>query len=156
MMFGTSPPPDPAELQMMNRNEGGGYDMAAYEQPMPRATAYGGIGFGLNGVGPMGPTAGMSMMGTPMGGGLGGMGMRGVGGMGGMGGIAGMGGMGGMGMPGMGAMGHPGMAGLAAMRPMGGMPGMGFVLVWLSSSFSSLVSLRSARTLSFAFSHNAC
>ena len=116
----------------------------AYQQPMPQATAYGGVGFGLSGMGPMGPSTGgaapggggmgmgmgpgmvggpgMSMMGSPMGGGP----MQAMPGMGPMAGL-GMGGIGGMaqmhmnplamrGMGGMGmGMGMPGM----------GMPGMG-------------------------------
>ncbi|CAD6567977.1 MAG: hypothetical protein TREMPRED_004145 [Tremellales sp. Tagirdzhanova-0007] len=62
-----------------------GHNMAAYEQPMNQATPYGGVGYGLSGVGAMGPMQGISMMGTPMGGGM--YGMRGMGGMG-MGGMA--------------------------------------------------------------------
>lgn len=45
------------------------YGMSAYQQPMPQPTSYGGIGFGLSGVDPMGLSSqnGMSMMGMPMG-----------------------------------------------------------------------------------------
>lgn len=111
--------------------------MRAYQQPMPQPTPYGGIGLGLSGVGPMGPSAGIagqSMMGTPMGTGgpfpgLGGMGMGGMG-MGGMG-MAGMGrgGMHGMGNMGMGGMSGMGMGQIGMDRGMmGGMtPGMGLV-----------------------------
>jgi len=133
MMFGTPPPQNPAEIQVMNTR--GGYDVSAYEQPMPQTTPYGGVGFGLSGVGPTGPSMGMSMMGTPMGGGMGGMGGMGrMGGMGiggmGMPGVAGMGGMCGgvgMGMGGrpMGGMGQRSEMGRMGMAQMGGMEQMG-------------------------------
>lgn len=91
---------------------GRGFDMSGYHQPGQPATAYGGVGFGLSGVGPMGSNlggGGMSMMGTPMGG-PNMMGMSGgVGGVGGMGGGPGALGMGlssrGMGTPAMPAAG---------------------------------------------------
>lgn len=70
-MFGMSPPLHPTALQSAVQSIGGQqqYDMSAYQQPMPQPTSYGGIGFGLGGVGPMGPSSqnGMSMMGMPMG-----------------------------------------------------------------------------------------
>lgn len=71
-MFGMSPPPlHPTALQSAVQSIGGQqqYDMSAYQQPMPQPTSYGGIGFGLSGVGPMRPSSqnGMSMMGMPMG-----------------------------------------------------------------------------------------
>ena len=151
-MFGASPTLDPMALHSMSRGGmdmgmgmgmGAGGGMQAYQQPMPQATAYGGVGFGLSGMSPMGPTTGgaapgmgmgmgpgqgMSMMGTPMGGGpmqampsmghMAGMGLGGIGGMAQMHmnplAMRGMGSMGGMGM-GMHGMGMPGM----------GMPGMG-------------------------------
>jgi hypothetical protein len=104
VMFGTSPTLHPAVMDTM---DGRGFDMFGYHQPGQPTTAYGGVGFGLSGVGPMcsnlGVGGGMSMMGTPMGG----PGMMGM--TGGMGGGAGAGasalGMGlssrGMGVPGM-------------------------------------------------------
>ncbi|KIR70834.1 hypothetical protein I310_05246 [Cryptococcus deuterogattii CA1014] len=70
-MFGMSPPLHPMALQSAVQSIGGQqqYGMSAYQQPMPQPTSYGGIGFGLSGVDPMGLSSqnGMSMMGMPMG-----------------------------------------------------------------------------------------
>ncbi|WVQ95320.1 hypothetical protein IAU59_002415 [Kwoniella sp. CBS 9459] len=147
-MFGTSPPLHPSALNAFGGRE---YDTmaAAYQQPMPQAqpTAYGGIGFGLSGVGSMGTQQGM------MAGGGGGTGeqafpaMRGIGGMGGMGTMGGMPGMGmGMGMgSGMG-MGMPGMG-------MGGMSGFGngLVLLLLYPLCPRLLMTRTATPLHLAY-----
>jgi hypothetical protein len=124
-MFGTSPPLHPSALQPM-AGRMGGFDAGAYEQPMPHATAYGGVGFGLSGIGPMGTNVmngGMSMMGTPMGAGTAMGGARAMGGA--MPGMAagGMGGMGAASMTGAGGMGM-------GMNSRGmGMPGMSAGLV---------------------------
>lgn len=70
-MFGMSPPLHPMAPQSVVQSIGGQqqYGMSAYQQPMPQPTSYGGIAFGLSGVGPMGLSSqnGMSMMGWPMG-----------------------------------------------------------------------------------------
>ncbi|ORX40826.1 hypothetical protein BD324DRAFT_647732 [Kockovaella imperatae] len=124
-MFGASPTLDPMTLQSMGRGGiGMGIQPQAYQQPLAQSTAYGGVGFGLSGMGPMGSTnsvgggtgmggIGMPMMGSPMGGMLAMPGM-GIGSMGGMSGLAG-------GMPGMGM--NP-MA-MRAMAMAGGGMGMG-------------------------------
>ncbi|WVQ86127.1 hypothetical protein IAT38_008295 [Cryptococcus sp. DSM 104549] len=96
-MFGMSPPVHPSALQAIGGRHQ--FNQPAYDQPTAQPTAYGGIGFGLSGLGGMpqsGQAQGMSMMGTPMGGGRAGPPMRGMGG--GMGAGMGMGGTGGMGM----------------------------------------------------------
>ncbi|WVF67754.1 hypothetical protein IAT40_002513 [Kwoniella sp. CBS 6097] len=123
-MFGTTPP---LHLSALKAIGGRGYDAmaAAYQQPMPhgQGTAYGDVGFGLSGMGPMGAQQGM------MAGGGGATGdqafpsMRGMGAMGPMGSMSGMQGMG-MGM----AMGSGMPMGMSGMG-MGGMSGFGNGLV---------------------------
>lgn len=70
-MFGMSPPLHPMALQSVVQSIGGQqqHGMSADQQPMPQPTTYGGIGFGLSDVGPMGLSSqnGMSMMDIPMG-----------------------------------------------------------------------------------------
>ncbi|OCF35881.1 hypothetical protein I317_07265 [Kwoniella heveanensis CBS 569] len=111
-MFGTSPPLHPSALHAIG---GRGYDAmaTAYQQPMPQVqpTAYGGVGFGLSGMGSMGFQQGMMAGGGGAAGEQAFPSVRGMGGMGTMSGIGVNPGMAmGMGMPGMG-MGMGGMSG---------------------------------------------
>ena len=143
-MYGTSPPPTAGDIQTMGYQGVNDMAMAPYQQPVnrqptQRPTPYGGIGFGLSGMGSMGPSSamsGMSMMGTPKDVGL--LRMGGMGSMMDSGSMMGMPGMGHqrMGIPGVGfmAMGATGDANLGRMGQLGSLPnmisgaaGMGFV-----------------------------